>query len=69
MSAHDKNKTKKQTAFFHSKGSLHLKDVLQNPIYISRLSKSCNQAITQLRKVFENLRKFWTKERKTGITT
>ena len=33
---------------------------------ISRVSKSCNQSITRLRKIFENLLKFWTNERKTG---
>ena len=33
---------------------------------ISRVSKSCNPAITWLRKIFENLRKFWTFERETG---
>ena len=30
-----------------------------------RVSKSCNHAITRLRKIFENLRKFWTNERET----
>ena len=40
-----------------------------------RVYKSCNHAITQLPKIFENLRKifenlckFWTNERKTGRT-
>ena len=33
-----------------------------------RESKSCNHAIAQLHKIFENLRKFWTNERKTGKT-
>ena len=33
-----------------------------------RVSKSWNHAITQLRKIFENLRKFWTNEPKTGKT-
>ena len=30
------------------------------------VSKSCNDAITRLRKTFENLRNFWTNEHKTG---
>ena len=34
----------------------------------SRVSKSCNHAITQMRKIFENKRKCWTNERKTGKT-
>ena len=34
----------------------------------TRVSKSCNHAITRLRKIFENLRKFWTNERETGKT-
>ena len=33
-----------------------------------RVSKSCNHAITQLRKMSENLRKSLAKERKTGKT-
>ena len=36
--------------------------------YHCRVSKSCNHAITRLHNIFENLLKFWTKERKTGIT-
>ena len=28
----------------------------------------CNHAITQLRKIFENLREFWANERETGKT-
>ena len=31
----------------------------------TRVSKSCNHAITWLRKIFENLRKFWNNARKT----
>ena len=32
------------------------------------VSKSCNHDIILLRKIFDNLRKFWTKECKTGKT-
>ena len=35
---------------------------------LHRFSKSCNHAITQLGKLFENLRKFWTDERETRTT-
>ena len=38
-----------------------------HPGNAARVSKSCNQKITQLRKIFENPHKFWTNERKTGI--
>ena len=31
-----------------------------------RVSKSCNHAVTRLRKIFERLHKFWTNKRKTG---
>ena len=31
-----------------------------------RVSESCNHAITRLRKILENLRKFWNNERKKG---
>ena len=34
-------------------------------ILLLRVSKSCNHAITRLRKTFENLGKFWTNEHKT----
>ena len=30
-----------------------------------RISESCNNAITQLRKIFENLHNFWANERET----
>ena len=30
-----------------------------------RISKSCNNAMTQLRKIFENLHNFWANERET----
>ena len=36
---------------------------LPNP---PRVSKSCNHAITQLRKIFKSVRKLWTNERKPG---
>ena len=36
--------------------------------FSNRVSKSCNPAITWLHKISENLRKFWTKVCKIGIT-
>ena len=35
---------------------------------VTRVSKIFNHAITQLRKLFKNLRKFWTNECETGKT-
>ena len=36
--------------------------------HMGRVSKSCNHAIKQLRKIFENLRKFRTNKRQPGKT-
>ena len=37
-------------------------------LVVQRVSKRCNHTITQLRKIFENLHKFWTQESETGKT-
>ena len=50
--------------------SLDIGDTIRTPQEIEwspvRVSKSCNHTIIWLRKIFENLCKFWTNERKTG---